>query len=302
MGMEQPQIVIIGASVLDVLVHPADAEVFQTGSSPAEEIRLSVGGDALNEATVLAKLGKKVRLETIIGADRAGDYIRGHCLENGILLPENCVREEIPTGVNVVLIDKKGARHFLTNPKSTLRKLTLKDIVVPFPESARIVCFASIFVFPELGPEELYRIFSQAKAQGKIVCADMTKRKNGETAADLKAALGCVDYLFPNDEEAMLVTGRGTVEEAAEELRAAGAAHVAVKCGARGCYLLDGEGGRWVPAEAGVRCVDTTGAGDSFAAGFLFALSEGKNFRECAEYGNRCGARAVGVTGATEWL
>ena len=58
--MKNPEIVIIGAAILDVLVRPADAEVFQSGSSPAEEIRLSVGGDGLNEATVLSKMGKTV--------------------------------------------------------------------------------------------------------------------------------------------------------------------------------------------------------------------------------------------------
>ena len=50
-----------------------------------------------------------------------------------------------------------------------------------------------------------------------------------------------------------------------------------------------------------VRCVDTTGAGDSFAAGFVYALSEGKSLRECAEYANQCGAKAVGSVGAVEW-
>ena len=50
MKNDDPQIVIIGAAILDVLVRPADADVFRTGSSPAEEILLSPGGDALNEA------------------------------------------------------------------------------------------------------------------------------------------------------------------------------------------------------------------------------------------------------------
>lgn len=47
--------------------------------------------------------------------------------------------------------------------------------------------------------------------------------------------------------------------------------------------------------------MDTTGAGDSFAAGFLFALSKGRDAVECARFANRCGARAVGTAGATEW-
>lgn len=303
MAHTDPEIIIIGASILDVLVRPADPDVFRTGSSPAEEIRMSAGADALNEATVLAKLGKKVRLETIIGSDKAGKYIEEHCRELGIQLPGDCIRNEIPTGINVVLIDRAGARHFLTDPRSTLRKLTVRDLHMPFPESAGIVCFASIFVFPEIGPAEMETIFRRAKEQGKIVCADMTKRKKNETAADLACALRYVDYLLPNDEEAMLLTGKDTVEEAAEALRDAGAGTVVVKSGSRGCYLLENERkGVWIPAEEKVECLDTTGAGDSFAAGFLFALSEGKSAEECAGYGNRCGARAVGVVGATEWL
>ena len=56
-----------------------------------------------------------------------------------------------------------------------------------------------------------------------------------------------------------------------------------------------------MPAEKNVKCIDTTGAGDSFVAGFLHALAQGRNVRECAEYGNKCGANAVSVAGATDW-
>lgn len=302
MQNRNPDIIIAGASIIDVIVRPADAGVFQTGSSPAEEIRMSVGADALNEATVLAKLGKKVRLETIIGADRAGEYIRTHCAEHGIELPEDCVREGIDTGINVVLVTADGERHFLTNPKSTLRRLTVEDIHMPFPESARIFCFASIFVFPWIGAEELRTIFSRAKSQGKIVCADMTKRKNNETVKDIACALKYVDYLFPNEEEAMLLTGADSAELAAAELKSAGAGTVVVKCGKRGCYVLSDSERMWMPAVEGARCIDTTGAGDSFAAGFIYALSEGKTLRECAAFANKCGAKAVAVAGASEWL
>ena len=177
---EEPEIVIIGASILDVLAYPADEEVFRTGSSPAEDIRLSVGGDALNEATVLARLGMKVLLETVIGSGKAGKFILDHCRDCGILLPADCVREDFSTGINVVLVSHDGSRHFLTNPHGSLRRLTLQDIHMPFPQSAKIVCFASIFVFPEIGPKELEVIFRTAKEQGKIICADMTKRKKNE--------------------------------------------------------------------------------------------------------------------------
>ena len=299
---EEPEIVIIGASILDVLAYPADEEVFRTGSSPAEDIRLSVGGDALNEATVLARLGMKVLLETVIGSGKAGKFILDHCRDCGILLPADCVREDFSTGINVVLVSRDGSRHFLTNPYGSLRRLTLQDIHMPFPQSAKIVCFASIFVFPEIGPKELEVIFRTAGEQGKIVCADMTKRKKNETVEELAEALSYVDYLIPNDEEAMLLTGKNTVEEAAESLRRAGVKTVVVKCGSKGCYVCGREKCFWVPAEKNVKCVDTTGAGDSFMAGFLYALFQEKNLRDCARNGNYFGGKAVAVTGATDWL
>ena len=298
---EELEIVIIGASILDVLAYPADEEVFRTGSSPAEDIRLSVGGDALNEATVLARLGMKVLLETVIGSGKAGKFILDHCRDCGILLPADCVREDFSTGINVVLVSHDGSRHFLTNPHGSLRRLTLQDIHMPFPQSTKIVCFASIFVFPEIGPKELEVIFRTAGEQGKIVCADMTKRKKNETVEELAEALSYVDYLIPNDEEAMLLTGKNTVEEAAESLRGAGVKTVVVKCGSKGCYVCGREKSFWMPAEKNVKCIDTTGSGDSFVAGFLHALAQGRNVRECAEYGNKCGANAVSVAGATDW-
>lgn len=206
-------ILLMGASIIDIIVRPASPDVFETGSSPAEAIMMSVGADALNEATILAKMGKQVYLETVIGDDEAGRYIINHCKKNGIRISDEAVREEYATGINVVLVQENGERNFLTNKNGTLRKLRLEDIRMPFPECVKIVCFASIFVFPYIGVEELRIIFSQAKAQGKIVCADMTKCKNGETVEDM-AAFSYVDYLFPNCEEALLLTGQKTVETA----------------------------------------------------------------------------------------
>ena len=215
---EEPEIVIIGASILDVLAYPADEEVFRTGSSPAEDIRLSVGGDALNEATVLARLGMKVLLETVIGSGKAGKFILDHCRDCGILLPADCVREDFSTGINVVFVSRDGSRHFLTNPHGSLRRLTLQDIHMPFPQSAKIVCFASIFVFPEIGPKELEVIFRTAEnRENRMRGYDETKEKRDGRGTC--GALSYVDYLIPNDEEAMLLAGENTVEEAAESLR-----------------------------------------------------------------------------------
>lgn len=300
--MQQAEIVIIGAAIVDILVRPASEDVFRTGSFPAEDIRMSTGADALNESTILSRMGKRVLLETVIGSDQAGQYLLGHCKREGILLPSNCLRDDLATGINVVLVQTDGKRSFLTNERGSLRQLCLNDIHMPFPESAKIICFASIFVFPRIRAEELCRIFACAKQQGKIVCADMTKCKNHETVEEMADAFSYIDYLLPNDEEAMLLTGKSSVTEAAEALLRTGIQNVIVKCGAKGCLVMNHDETYMLPARPDVTCIDTTGAGDSFTAGFLFALSEGRALRECAEYANECGARAVGVIGASEWM
>jgi len=293
---------IIGASIIDVLVSPAEDTVFQTGSYAADTIIMTYGGDALNEATVLQGLGVPVHLETVIGRDSAGESICRHMEDMGLEKTGLHIKENMTTSVNVVLVKNNGERCFLTNPQGSQRKLQLKDITIPFPADIGILCFASIFVFPRIRVQELKCVFARAKAQGITVCADMTKRKNQETVQEMAEALQYVDYLLPNEEEAMLVTGKQTAEEAAECLHDVGVGTVIIKCGAKGCFVKNREKAFWTPAVPNVTCVDTTGAGDSFVAGFLCGLSKGLALEACVELANQCGAKAVQKIGATSWI
>lgn len=306
MIMDKNEIVIVGAAIVDVLVSPANESVFKTGSCPADTIHMSIGGDALNEATVLAKLGNsgcpRVYLETVIGDDLAGKIVLRHCEKMGIQMDKRHIHSDLDTGINIVLVRKDGERFFLTNANGSLRRLTLEDITDPLPENAKILCFASIFVYPEMKDYEMSVLFKRAKKQGMTVCADMTKCKNGETVHDISNALSYVDYLLPNKEEAFLVTGGRTVEEAADSFLAAGVQNVVIKCGPDGCFVKNKETEMWISAEPEVNCVDTTGAGDSFVAGFVYGLSRGCSLEECAAYANRCGGMAVRTIGAVEWI
>ena len=293
---------IMGAAIVDVLVNPVDERVFAIGSCPADRIVMSYGGDALNEATVLRCLGGNVQLHTILGDDEAGRAVMRRMEQVGLDTEDTRMSPDLRTSVNIVLVKPDGERCFLTDPGASQRQLRLGDIPDPFPADTDIICFASMFVFPQMKAGEMGEVFRRAKAQGITVCADMTKRKNGECTDDVAEALQYVDYLFPNDAEAMLLTGKSTPEEAAADLRRVGVGTVVVKCGARGCYVTNAEGSFWVPAEENVAVVDSTGAGDSFVGGFLYALSQDKPLLECARMACRCGAQAVQKIGATTWI
>lgn len=298
MNEKKQQIVIIGAGVLDVLVRSVDETVFRTGSFPVEDIRLATGGDALNEATILARLGCRPALVSIVGEDEAGRMLLSHCRKEGISTELVKRSKELATGVNVVMVQDDGSRSFFTDPKSSLRRLSLEHIPARFPDDASILCLASIFVSPCLGVREMTEIFKRAKAQGMTVCADMTKCKNHERAEDIREVLTWIDYLFVNEEEAAMLCGQKNVEELASVLFSCGARNVIIKCGARGCYVKNQELSRQFPALPAARCVDTTGAGDAFAAGFLCALSEGRTLEECIMWASASGSLTVEKVGA----
>ena len=293
-------VLVIGAAILDVLARPTSESVFESGSYPCEDIKISYGGDALNDSILLSIMGKKVELISVIGNDQEGRMIVNKCKEHSITL-RNDLRDDIHTGVNIVLVKEDGSRHFLTNRNGSLRKLCLDDIVFKFDE-AKILLFASIFVFPLLKDEELSKMFCHAKGKGMTIVCDMTKCKNNETISDLKNTLPYIDYLMPNDEEICLFTRCTSVEEACNKLLDAGVKNIIVKCGKQGCYVANKNECYWVGIPENVPCIDSCGAGDSFVSGFVKTLLENKSLKECAEFGNVCGGKCVQVLGATEWL
>ena len=295
-------ITIIGGAVVDILAAPVDEKIFSVGSLPMDTIKMSFGGDALNEAVILGRLGKKVQLITKVGSDEAGKRVVSFLRDNRISLEGVAIQKDLATGINLVLVDGKGERHFLTNPQGSLRKLALEDVECHIGHAARIVCLASMFVSPMLGISQMRQLFSKIKERERILAVDMTKAKNKETLKDIQELLPYIDYIFPNEEEIYLLTGEKDACKNALHLVEGGVKTAVVKCGDRGCVVADQTGVRVIPAVKANRCVATTGAGDSFAAGFLWGISEGLSTEACARFACAATSCAVEQYGATEGI
>lgn len=296
-------VTVIGAAIVDVLVGPVNVSVFENGSQAMDMTKLSFGGDALNEAVALSKLGATVELVSKVGQDEAGMRVLHFLEENGVDISRIVQEEKLTTGLNVVLIDDAGERHFLTNPQSSLRKLTLEDVAPCLEEAADIVSFASMFVSPLLDIPAMECLFKQIKSKpGRILVADMTKPKNGERLEDLKGLLSYVDYLLANEAEAALLTGCDDVNKNLESLLGAGAKCVVIKCGSKGCLIGTPEAVIKVAAYPVEQVVDTTGAGDCFAAGFLWGLTQGISLEACGKLACATASYAVECVGATEGI
>lgn len=300
-GPYKKDVTVIGASIIDVLVGPVTPDVFKSGSQAVEMSKLSFGGDALNEAVVLSRLGKKTELITKLGQDENGARVYEYIQKNRLSTDSVLVEDGLTTAMNVVLVDDKGERHFLTNPNSNLRKLTVEDIDEHLNTAADIVSFASMFVSPMIGIDEMDYLFQRIKSRpNRTLVVDMTKAKNGETLEDISRLLPYVDYILPNEDEISLLTGVDDPYENARLLVDAGVKCAVIKRGSKGCLIRTKDKQYEIPAYHVKNMVDSTGAGDCFAAGFLWALSEGLSLKDCGRFANVVASCSVEKMGATD--
>ncbi|MFT4107770.1 MAG: sugar kinase [Lacrimispora sp.] len=292
-------VIIIGAAIVDLPLRPVSKEVFDVASYPVDGIAMTIGGDALNESTIITRLGHNVALMSCIGVDVPGAFVLDHCKRNHIDTTYIKQDPSLDTSINVALVAADGERTFITNRQGSLWKFKYDDLDMSALKDAKILSFASIFNNPLFDNQAMVSVFKKAKEEGMMICADMINPRLNEKIDDIAEALSYVDFFFPNFEEASALTGETREEKVADKLYGYGIKNVIMKIGRRGCYIRNSEGSMIVPACKGVTAIDTIGAGDNFASGFITGLLEGKDIRECAVYANCTAAVSVQYVGAT---
>ena len=300
--MRKPFPVVIGAALADIPLAPVGPGVFDAHSTPVERVAMRVGGDAANEALALARLGHAPALISKVGADAAGDFVLNTLTAAGVDTAPVVRDPDLDTSINIVLVREDGERSFITGKTGSLRRLALADILpaldAPALRGATVACLASLFVSPLLTIPDTIRLFDALKARGLTLCADTTRPKHGETIREACDMFSRLDYFFPNRAEAAQLTGESDPDSAADALLDCGVRHVAVKLGADGCLLKSRDERHLIPAFPVARCVDTTGAGDTFAAAFIAALLENRSFADCGRFANAAASLCVESLGA----
>lgn len=251
------------------------------------------GGSAANTIVGLARLRAATGFIGRVGDDREGGFILDAMGREGVDTRgvEVCRGD---SGLVLAFVDRRGERAMYAYP-GVNDALTLDEDALVYARKARIVHMSS-FV-GDRSYEAQRKLVAELKGV-KISLAPGTLyawRGLGEMEAILRRC----EVLFLNREEIGLLTGRG-YEEGAEVLREKGARNVAVTLGPDGCYIL-GDEGLHLPAYR-TEVVDTTGAGDAFAAGFLFGMLHGKGLEVCGRLGNRCASLCISRVGARDGL
>jgi ribokinase len=256
---------------------------------------LVLGGSAAITAAGCARLGLRTGLLAAVGADVFGAFTRECLTGRGVAMIVPGSAGTTPTGLSVIL-SGPGDRAILTLP-GTIPALRPADVTDELLASARHVHVASLFLQPDL-KAGLPGVFARAHRLGLTTSLDTNWDPSGKW--DVGGILAETDVFLPNAAELLAVTGADTVETAAARLTAAGTT-VVLKDGARGGRAW-WPGGECAAPGLPVDVVDTTGAGDSFNAGFLAARlggARGKDLPTAVAWAAAAGSLSTRAAGGT---
>lgn len=301
--MPTPQIAALGECMIEFSPHLAG------GREGDGLYRLGFGGDTLNTAVYLARLGIAVDYATALGDDGLSDRMietwQGEGVGTGLVLR----RPGRLPGLYLIHLDGAGERRFdYWRDRAPAREL------FELPETAALVerlsaypmlylSGISLSLYGDAGRAKLYALLDAVRARGGKVAFDANFRPKGwpdlgaarRTFAELYRR---VDIACTGGEDEKTLFGDADAESTARRLAASGVTEIAVKNGKDGVLLFDGNRLHTVPVQGEVRQVDTTGAGDSFNAGYLAARLSGHGAEQAARWGHKVASAVIQHPGA----
>jgi sugar/nucleoside kinase (ribokinase family) len=301
----------IGSALVDILTQIPDEQILKElnlpkGSMTYVDAQTSVeigkklaylgnqmasGGSAANTMSGLAQLGVEAGFLSKIGKDEVGEFFEKQMTETHV--QPLMLKSETPSGRVQALVTVDGERTFATC-LGAAAEMCADDIQPELLQGWDIFYVEGYLV---ANPTMLRKAIETAKAQGMTIAIDLASYNVVEESRDFLLELinNYVDIVFANEKEAFALTG--LEPEAALDYIAERCDIAVVKVGAKGAFVKRGNEIVTIPPmKADV--VDTTGAGDMWAAGFLAGLVKGENLQKCGMMGAIVAKNIIEVVGA----
>lgn len=291
-------VVCVGILVADLMGRPINRFPEKGKLLLVPEMELHVGGCAHNTAVDLKKLGEEVLVVGKVGDDDLGDVVINSLRRHGVDTRGVTRDSRFHTSATMVLLDDQGERTFLHYPGAN-QALRSEDVKDEFLREAKVVHVAGSFLMPGFDGEETARVFARARQFSVLTSLDTAWDDTGKWFATIAPVLPLVDIFISNRDEASRISKKSTLADIASFFLDYGAKVVAIKMGEEGSFIMTKDEKILVPPFR-VQAVDGTGAGDAFAAGFLFGYLRGWDLYEVGRFANACGAMCVEKMGATE--
>jgi sugar/nucleoside kinase (ribokinase family) len=281
-------IITVGDLVTDVLA--VLRAPLAPGSDTPATVHVSGGGQAANTAAWLAWIGRPVTFVGAVGDDQAGQDRLAELRAAGVQTVVS-VRPGASTG-SIVVLTHAGERTMISDRGANLM-LAPSDVDIAITAGATNLHLSGYTLLDQASRPAGRAVLAAAKAAGLRTSVDAASAAPLLAAPDFLSWVRGVDLLIANADEAQALVGNADPNVLAQ----ATGGQAVVKLGPQGA-LWAGPGGVTHFAVEPVHVVDSTGAGDAFAAGLLAGWSSGASPREALAEGCRLGAYAVGVIGA----
>ncbi len=250
-----------------------------------KNLNISLGGSAANFVFGISKQGLKTGIMARIGKDHYGQYIESE-FDKEDINTERLVAIDEKTGMAFIAVEPNGERSIYSfmgaNSKFKLEKEDIKLI-----KSSEILHITGMYV----------EVVEEASKHANILSFNPGTPLSNYGLDALENIIKRTHILFLNKKEVTLLTGK-SCDDGANLLVKMGVSMVVVTLGNEGSKLFTENGILRSPAIK-LESVDTTGAGDSFAAGFISAFFKQKDLIECLEHGNCSASRCVTKFGGT---
>lgn len=269
---------VIGGANVDLLAALNDA--FIAADSNPGHIDIGYGGVARNIAHNLSLLGAKTQLLTIFGGDLFGGLLHDHCIQQGIDVHLSERISSLRSGVYLCINNHGGEMIAAVADTEAIRSITPEWLA---KRSGELNTSDYVVADTNITEDAIRWLMENVTAPLFIDGVSSTKAFRVINALS-KAKLPYLHTLKLNLKEALAVTQAQTYAEAAQALLDKGAAHVYITLGAEGVYCRNAAEEWLYPALPG-DIVNTTGAGDAFLAGVVYAYAKGLAFPQTAQYG-----------------
>jgi sugar/nucleoside kinase (ribokinase family) len=260
------------------------------------------GGSAANTMTGIASFGGRAAYIGKVGDDELGDAFRHDLRAVGVAFENPPSRDGVPTGRCIIVVTPDAQRTMNTY-LGVSSLLTPDDVDDTLVTRGKVV-YLEGYLFDRDGAKEAYRKAAAVAhgAGGKVsltlsdsFCVDRHRDDFRELVERQ------VDLLFANEEELVALFGADSFDEAARAV----SAHcevAAVTRGPSGSVVLTRDGAVYVDAHPVPEVIDTTGAGDLYAAGFLYGYTQGRSLAACGRLGSIAAAEVISHVGARPLL
>ena len=295
--MRDLDLLVVGELNADIVVtDPDPVPVFGQAERLVRDVRVTLGSSSAITACGAARLGLRVAMVGVVGDDPLGRFVLEALTARGVDTSGCRVATGRPTGASVIL--GNGSDRAILTALGTIADTRATDVPDALLDRARHVHVGSLFLQPGLAVD-VPELFRAARAGGATTSLDPNWDPSGAWDGGFTGALVESDLVLPNAGEALRLTGAADAESAARTL--AGDARIAVvKLGADGALAVERGGPVTRAAARPVDAVDTTGAGDSFDAGFLAARLDGRAVDDALAYAVACGSLSTRAPGGTD--